>query len=403
MSGEFLESVLSKYFNISKFRDSQKEAISSILDGSDTLVLLPTGGGKSLCYQLPALLLPKMTLVISPLIALMNEQVTKLRERNLAAGYINSSLDFHRYQRALQLVREGRIKILYVAPETLQKRYILELLKEVGVSMVAIDEAHCISQWGHDFRPEYRNLSNLRTFFPEAVFSCFTATATKEAIFDIQGVLGLKEKIVVRGSFFRPNLKLRVVSYVGDELGELLKLISSHEGESGIIYCQSKKKVEEIEKFLQTKSIKVKAYHAGFSSEYRKQCHEDFLNNKIDVVVATVAFGMGIDKEDARFVVHMDMPKTLEQYYQEIGRAGRDGKAAECLLFFRRQDIKKQEYLIKQMQDLTLREVASEKLGAMLEFCRIETCRWNFLAAYFSESQRSTCETCDNCLSPQKN
>jgi ATP-dependent DNA helicase RecQ len=375
---------LKKYFGFDTFKGNQEAIIQNLLDGNDTFVLMPTGGGKSLCYQLPSLLMEGTAIVISPLIALMKNQVDAMRnysEEDGIAHFINSSLNRTAIEQVKDDILSGKTKLLYVAPESLTKEENVDFLKQVKISFYAIDEAHCISEWGHDFRPEYRKIRPIVNQVGKAPFIALTATATPKVQHDIQKNLGMMHAKVFKSSFNRPNLYYEVRTKTDDVDKDIIKYIKANPEKSGIIYCLSRKKVEELSEILVANGIKAKPYHAGMDSVTRTETQDDFLMEKIDVIVATIAFGMGIDKPDVRFVIHYDIPKSLEGYYQETGRAGRDGGEGQCIAFYSDKDLQKLE---KFMQG---KPVAEQEIGKQL---LLET------AAY------ANCGNCDNCLNPKK-
>ncbi|HWQ19712.1 MAG TPA: DNA helicase RecQ [Methanotrichaceae archaeon] len=393
---------LQRYFGYSSFIPPQGEIISDILEGKDVFALLPTGGGKSLCYQLPALLLKGTILVISPLIALMKDQVDGLRLRGIEASYINSTLTSQEIRSIHGSLLEGRTRILYVAPERLMIPEFLSLLRRLEISLVAVDEAHCISEWGHDFRPAYRQLSNIRDWIPGVPVIALTATATPDVQEDIISMLRLKEPEVYKASFNRKNL-IYSVKPKSRAFDQLVQYLNEHRGACGIIYCFSQKSTEDLARKLQEKGFNALHYHAGMDPHSREEAQDLFLNDKIQIMVATIAFGMGIDKPDIRFVIHYDLPKNLETYCQETGRAGRDGKNSDCILFFTRGDLIKLERLIERGEDQTQNLVARRKLRQMAEFCESSACRRKVLLEYFGETyQEDGCKGCDNCLSPKE-
>lgn len=393
---------LKKYFGFNQFKGNQEAVIRNLLAGHDTFVLMPTGGGKSLCYQLPALMLDGVAVVISPLIALMKNQVDAMRTFSMESGvahFINSSLGKSAIMQVRQDVLDGKTKLLYFAPESLTKEENVELLRKVSVSFYAIDEAHCISEWGHDFRPEYRRIRPIISEIGSAPLIALTATATPKVQLDIQKNLGMNAADVFRSSFNRENLYYEVRSKQ-DASREIIKYIKTHKGKSGIIYCLSRKKVEELAELLQVNDIKALPYHAGIDAATRAENQDRFLMEDIDVIVATIAFGMGIDKPDVRFVIHYDIPKSLEGYYQETGRAGRDGGEGNCITFYSYKDIQKLE---KFMQG---KPVAEQEIGTMLlsetvAYAESTACRRHIILHYFGEHyERDNCGSCDNCLNP---
>ncbi len=389
--------LLKKYFGHDSFIPPQEEIIKDILAGRDVFALLPTGGGKSLCYQLPALILNGLILVVSPLIALMKDQVDGLRAKGIAAAYINSTLTSYEVQEIKSGLLNNGIKILYVAPERLMLSEFLSFLRRLKIGLIAIDEAHCISEWGHEFRPAYRQLKVLKDYFPEIPLVALTATAVPEVQADIIALLKLKDPAVYKASFNRKNL-VYCVRPKTDAYGQLLQYLSSHRGESGIIYCFSQKSTESLANKLQKVGLQALPYHAGMDPVIRAETQERFIKNDIDVVVATIAFGMGIDKPDIRFVIHYDLPKNIETYSQETGRAGRDGLQSDCILFFGYGDTKKIEYLIGQGNDEEQKRISNRKLQEMVSFCDSQECRRKVLLGYFGEAyEEEDCDSCDNC------
>ncbi len=385
-------------FGYASFRPQQQEIIESVLDGKDTIVLMPTGGGKSICFQLPALLFPDTTLVISPLISLMKDQVESLRTNGVAATYINSSQSMDEQNHIIQLALEGKWKLLYIAPETLVNS-LNGWISRLKVSCVAIDEAHCVSMWGHDFRPEYTQLADLRNYWGDIPFAALTATADKATRKEIETKLGLNNPNMFLTSFDRPNIRLIVKGNKPkkNKQPEILHYIRSKQNESGIMYCLSRKETEEWSSFLNDNGIHCAHYHAGLSSEERSRIQEDFIFDRIPVIVATIAFGMGIDKPNVRWVIHNNLPKNVEGYYQEIGRAGRDGLPAEALLYYNMRDVK---LLADFARESNQREVLIQKLNRMLEYAESPTCRRKILLSYFSEVVEEDCGNCDVCLNP---
>ncbi len=394
--------LLKTHFGFDGFLPLQEEIISSLMAGNDAFVLMPTGGGKSLCYQLPALVLGGLTLVVSPLIALMKDQVDALKANGIPAGFINSSLTQGQIARVEQMVREERLRILYVAPERAILPEFRDFLAGLDVRLLAIDEAHCVSHWGHDFRPAYRELKSLREVAPSAPAVALTATATKPVREDILTELGLRQADVFISSFNRPNLTY-TVEPKEKSLEPLLDLLRKHRGESAIIYCTARKSTEEMAHTLSRHGFKAEAYHAGLEPEARRAVQDRFIRDETSVVVATIAFGMGIDKPDIRLVVHYDLPKNLESYYQETGRAGRDGMPSECVLFYSYADKAKQEYFLGRMEDVEERERSRKRLEQMVAFCNLSTCRRRYVIEYLGEEwPEQDCGGCDVCLSPQE-
>ena len=393
---------LKAYFGFDRFLPLQEEIITKVLAKRDTLVLRPTGGGKSLCYQLPALRFKGLTLVVSPLIALMKDQVDGLLANGVPAGLLNSTLTAQEANQVQDQARQGKIKILYVAPERLAISGFQRFLQSLDVSLIAIDEAHCISEWGHDFRPDYRNLKSLRKDFPGVPVIALTATATEPVREDIVNQLALDKPEIFISSFNRPNLTYTIQPKT-EPLGSLLHLLEKHQGGSAIIYRFSRKATEETALELSERGFSALPYHAGLERDLRRETQEKFIRDQVQIVVATIAFGMGIDKPDVRLVVHYDLPKTVEGYYQETGRAGRDGLPSDCVLFYSYGDRSKQEYFISQIEDDDEREKAHTKLEQVLALCDLQTCRRAYLMEYLGESWPETdCGGCDICLLPRE-
>ena len=390
--------ILKSRFGHDAFLPLQQDIIANVLAGRDSLVLLPTGGGKSLCYQLPALLLDGMTLVVSPLIALMKDQVDSLKARGIAAEFINSTMTQVEARRVQMEAYRGRIDILYAAPERLAIPRFRDFLRAVNLSLIAIDEAHCISEWGHDFRPDYRNLQTLRDDFPNVPVIAPTATATERVRQDIVEQLRMTEAPQFVASFNRPNLTYRVRPK-RRSFDELLALLRRHQNGSAIIYRFSRQNTEELASELSKRGFKALPYHAGLADDVRRMTQERFLSDETPIIVATIAFGMGVDKPNIRLVVHYDLPKTVEGYYQETGRAGRDGLHSECMLFYSYGDKINQDFFIKQIEDEGQRRNAEEKLAKMVEYGAARTCRRTFLLEYFGEAwPENSCGACDVCL-----
>ena len=396
---------LKKHFGFDTFKGNQEAIIRNLLAGNDTFVLMPTGGGKSLCYQLPSLIMEGTAIVISPLIALMKNQVDAMRnfsEEDGIAHFINSSLNKSAIDQVKRDILSGRTKLLYVAPESLTKEEYIDFLREVKISFYAVDEAHCISEWGHDFRPEYRRIRPIINEIGQAPLIALTATATPKVQHDIQKNLNMNNAKVFKSSFNRPNLYYEVRPKTASIDKDVIKFIKNNPGKSGIIYCLSRKKVEELAEILQANGINARPYHAGMDSVTRSQNQDDFLMEKVDVIVATIAFGMGIDKPDVRFVIHYDIPKSLEGYYQETGRAGRDGGEGMCITFYTYKDIQKLEKFM-QGKPVAEQEIGKQLLLETAAYAESSVCRRKSLLHYFGEEYtEDNCGNCDNCLNPKK-
>ena len=403
-----INQTLKQYFGYDSLRTGQEELINGILSGHDVLGIMPTGAGKSLCYQLPALMLKGITLVISPLISLMSDQVKALNQAGVHAAYINSSLTENQIRMALSYASQGRYKIIYVAPERLNTPRFLDFACNADISMLTVDEAHCISQWGQDFRPSYLEIAGFLTRLPRRpIVSAFTATATERVKNDIVASLGLNNPVTMVTGFDRPNLFFRVVTRKGGSQKDnsIINYVKKHEDESGIIYCATKKNVDKLYTLLNEQGISAGRYHAGLSNDERKQNQEDFTYDRIRVMVATNAFGMGIDKSNVRYVLHYNMPQSLEYYYQEAGRAGRDGEEAECVLFFSKQDIMINKFLLQ--NKVSAGDVASDmqktandqrKLQQMINYCETDKCLREFILSYFGDTTPCICNKCSNCV-----
>lgn len=403
-----INQTLKQYFGYDSLRTGQEELINGILAGHDVLGIMPTGAGKSLCYQLPALMLKGITLVISPLISLMSDQVKALNQAGVHAAYINSSLTENQIRMALSYASQGRYKVIYVAPERLNTPRFLDFACNADISMLTVDEAHCISQWGQDFRPSYLEIAGFLTRLPRRpIVSAFTATATERVKNDIVASLGLNNPVTMVTGFDRPNLFFRVVTRKGGSQKDnsIINYVKKHEDESGIIYCATKKNVDKLYTLLNEQGISAGRYHAGLSNDERKQNQEDFTYDRIRVMVATNAFGMGIDKSNVRYVLHYNMPQSLEYYYQEAGRAGRDGEEAECVLFFSKQDIMINKFLLQ--NKASAGDVASDmqktandqrKLQQMINYCETDKCLREFILSYFGDTTPCICNKCSNCV-----
>jgi ATP-dependent DNA helicase RecQ len=396
-----LIATLKEHFGYDRFRPLQREIISDALAGRDVFVLMPTGGGKSLCFQLPALVRDGLTIVVSPLISLMKDQVDTLQTSGIPATYLNSTLDRHEATARLRGLHRGKYRMLYVAPERLMLDTFLERAVNWNIAQFAIDEGHCISEWGHDFRPEYRELKKLRTHFPDVPMMALTATATERVRADIVKQLKLREPRCYVASFNRPNLIYRVVPKTAP-YEQLLEFIHSRSSDSGIVYCASRKSADSLARNLSEDGVSAKAYHAGLTSGERTKNQEAFLRDDVRVVTATIAFGMGINKPNVRFVVHYDLPKNLESYYQETGRAGRDGLPSDCVLLFSASDVAKQLHFIEEKSESEAR-IAREQLRQMVHYAETRECRRATLLRYFGEEYaKQSCEGCDNCLTPRE-
>ncbi|AIY66243.1 ATP-dependent DNA helicase RecQ [Pseudoalteromonas piratica] len=393
--------ILNSVFGYKQFRAGQEQVIDAVLAGQDCLVLMPTGGGKSLCYQVPALLLPGITIVVSPLISLMQDQVAQLKAQGVAAAYINQSQSREEQQQIYQGLHQGQIKILYVAPERLLTDDFLMRLQHLQISLFAIDEAHCVSHWGHDFRPHYYRLGQLKQHFSHIPVMALTATADIATRTDIVMQLGLVDAHIYTGSFDRPNIRYTIEEKF-KPLSQLMRFLKEQKGQSGIIYCSSRKRVDDIAEKLVDAGYNAASYHAGLENEQRTFVQNAFARDDIHIVVATVAFGMGINKPNVRFVIHYDIPKNIESYYQETGRAGRDGLSAEAIMYFDPADVPRVKRFFDDIPDEQRRKVEEQRFNAMASFAEAQTCRRQILLNYFSEYQGKPCGNCDICLNPPK-
>lgn len=393
-----MKNILKKHFGYEEFRPLQKEIIETVMAGKDCVVLMPTGGGKSLCFQLPALMMDGLVIVISPLISLMKDQVDALRANGIVADLINSTLSQVEISGVMDRAKTGKLKILYIAPERLKVPGFDDFLRALKISLIAIDEAHCISEWGHDFRPDYRNLKMIRKKFPAIPIIALTATATEKVREDIVKQLGLKESQIFISSFNRPNLSYEILRKK-DSFKSIVVLLNNYRDESVIIYCFSRNDTEKMVDNLNKHGFKAAPYHAGLDSKKRTRNQERFIRDEINIMVATIAFGMGIDKPDVRLVIHHSLPKSIEGYYQETGRAGRDGLPARCVLFFSYADKFKHDYFIRNMADVAEQKKAQEKLEHVLWYGNLHGCRRRFLLRYFNEEyKQANCGNCDGCV-----
>jgi len=395
--------ILKDYFGHNSFREQQEEVIDTILNHQDVLMILPTGGGKSLCYQLPSLMMSGVTVVISPLLALMHDQVVALKENGIPSAMLSSMQTLEETRVIENQLRNNQIKLLYVAPERLMNDYFLTFLLDLNINFFVVDEAHCVSEWGHEFREHYRMLSQLKISFPNTTITAFTATATPMVRDDILNNLKLQNPKVITGSLFRDNLLITAKHRQSDGRVQLIEFLKEHSNEAGIIYAFSRKQTEGVATFLKKKGYKAEAYHAGLATKVKNNIFADFVADNLNIVVATIAFGMGIDKSNIRFVVHLNLPKTLENYYQEIGRAGRDGLDATTLLLFSSADIIQQKSFIEELPDSPYKESAFEKINTISRFANSESCRHQQIATYFHDTIQPCNTVCDNCINPDQN
>ncbi|MEA1955050.1 MAG: DNA helicase RecQ [Campylobacterota bacterium] len=390
--------ILKDVFGHNSFRELQEDGVDAIINNQDLLMILPTGGGKSLVYQLPTLLKNGLSIVISPLIALMQDQVASLKAQNLSADMISSAQSGDEVSDIIRKARNGELKFLYMSPERLNTSYTLDLLKSLNINFFVIDEAHCISQWGHEFRDDYRALGNLKTYFPHTSICAFTATSTDTVTQDIINNLNLENPVLIKGKIFRKNIFISAQRRLQNGYAQLEDFLSRHKNESGIIYVSSRKKVEALSEYLNDNDYKALPYHAGLPQQVRENNFKDFVNDKVNIMVATIAFGMGIDKSDIRFVVHMSLPKTQENYYQEIGRAGRDGEDSEVLLLFNAGDIAQHKRFLEEVQNPEYKAHQASKIDNIYRFATSEICFHKQLAEYFNDTLEPCKDRCDNCL-----
>ena len=401
--------ILKQYYGYSSFRGAQEKFIDTLMSGRDVLGVMPTGAGKSICYQIPAMLFAGITIVVSPLISLMKDQVAQLKQAGIPVAFMNSSLTPAQYQEALRRAEQGRYKIIYVAPERLTTDAFIDFAQGTSISLLAVDEAHCVSQWGQDFRPSYLKIARFVAALDERpVLGAFTATATDAVKKDIVRLLGLDDPLSLTTGFDRPNLYFEVAT-PKDKAVYMHELIGKRRGLCGVVYCSTRKAVEAVCTAIQRRGISATRYHAGLEDHERRQNQDDFISGKADVIVATNAFGMGIDKPNVRYVIHYNMPKNMESYYQEAGRAGRDGKPSECIMLFSKEDIKTAEFFIQssekneELSDRERRIVSrrdAESLEKMTRYCEIDSCLRSYMLRYFGEKMKGKCRNCSNCNRP---
>ena len=392
-----MQKLLKQYFGHDEFRPMQKQVIDHFVSGRDTVVVMPTGGGKSLCFQLPAIIRSGTTIVISPLISLMKDQVDALTANGVSATMLNSSIELDELNNRMRDAQEGHYKLIYIAPERLANEYVRKWLAGMDITALAVDEAHCISQWGHDFRPDYRNLRLFRKQFPQIPIIALTASATEHVRTDIVSELALQKEEVFVSGFYRENLHITVMPKAG-ATEKIIWFLNKHKGESAIVYCFSRKETEALTEILKDEGISAGTYHAGLTGEKRSEVQEAFVRDDVHVVVATIAFGMGIDKPDVRLVIHKTFPKTIEGYYQEIGRAGRDGLPSDVVMLYSAGDKMKLDYFLRQMQDTVQRDKEEKKIKEVMDYAQSRVCRWQWITSYFGDVGLSACGTCDVCV-----
>lgn len=394
--------VLKEVFGHNSFRELQEDGVEAILGGRDMMMILPTGGGKSLVYQLPSMMMDGVTIVISPLIALMQDQVASLYAQGISAAMFSCAQNFEEIEESIRALYANKLKFLYLSPERLNNPHTLEILRNININFFVIDEAHCISQWGHEFRDDYRSLGQLKTHFPHTTIAAFTATSTRHVTEDILRELKLRDPLLLKGKIFRKNLFISAQRRISNGLAQLKNFLFNHKNQSGIIYVSSRKKAQDLSSQLNQAGYKTLPYHAGLPQHIREQNFKLFVNDHVNIMVATIAFGMGIDKADIRFVVHMSLPKSLENYYQEIGRAGRDGENSEVLLLFNASDIIQHKRYLEEIADQSYKEHLAEKIDTIYKYATSELCFHQQLASYFEDTIEACSDRCENCLSDEE-
>lgn len=394
--------ILKEVFGHNSFRELQEDGVEAILGGRDMMMILPTGGGKSLVYQLPSMMMDGVTIVISPLIALMQDQVASLYAQGISAAMFSCAQNFEEIEESIRALYANKLKFLYLSPERLNNPHTLEILRNININFFVIDEAHCISQWGHEFRDDYRSLGQLKTHFPHTTIAAFTATSTRHVTEDILRELKLRDPLLLKGKIFRKNLFISAQRRISNGLAQLKNFLFNHKNQSGIIYVSSRKKAQDLSSQLNQAGYKTLPYHAGLPQHIREQNFKLFVNDHVNIMVATIAFGMGIDKADIRFVVHMSLPKSLENYYQEIGRAGRDGENSEVLLLFNASDIMQHKRYLEKIADQSYKEHLAEKIDTIYKYATSELCFHQQLASYFEDTIEACSDRCENCLSDEE-